>query len=68
MLLTVVLSICIGVIFAFYADDIMKGVTTVDVLLAVLVVALLLVLIFIYKQPTSGKKLTFSVSPVDMGL
>nr|XP_031835555.1 cationic amino acid transporter 2-like isoform X3 [Nomia melanderi] len=56
-----VLSICIGVIFAFYSDHVAKGTPAVVVPLTVLVAALLLVLQFIYKQPTSGKKLAFSV-------
>ncbi|XP_033342702.1 cationic amino acid transporter 2 isoform X1 [Megalopta genalis] len=56
-----VLCVCIGVIASLYAKDIANGEATIIAPLAILVIALLIVLTFIYKQPTSGKKLAFSV-------
>ncbi|XP_043252678.1 cationic amino acid transporter 2-like isoform X2 [Colletes gigas] len=56
-----ILCVCIGIIISQYADDIITGKVLVVVPLVVLIMALLIILTFIYLQPTSGKKLSFSV-------
>ncbi|XP_053981730.1 cationic amino acid transporter 3 isoform X3 [Hylaeus volcanicus] len=56
-----ILCICVGVILSMFSGEVTKGETAVVVPLAVLILALLASLTFIYLQPTSGKKLAFSV-------
>ncbi|XP_076167218.1 high affinity cationic amino acid transporter 1 isoform X2 [Ptiloglossa arizonensis] len=56
-----ILCVCIGAIVSLCVEDISNGRTVVIVPLVVLVFVLLITLAFIYLQPTSGKKLTFSV-------
>lgn len=61
MYFAVVLCICIGLMASMYTNEITSGKSTFVVPLALLVTVLLVVLSFIYLQPTSGKKLAFSV-------
>ncbi|KOC60585.1 Low affinity cationic amino acid transporter 2 [Habropoda laboriosa] len=57
----VVLCVCIGIMVSIFFDEITTGKIAFVSPLAILVLVLILALIFIYKQPTSGKKLPFSV-------
>ncbi|XP_034176221.2 cationic amino acid transporter 2 isoform X2 [Osmia lignaria lignaria] len=58
---TVLLCICIGFMASMYTNEIVSGKSTIVVPLALLIILLLVVLCFIYLQPTSGQKLAFSV-------
>ncbi|XP_072745256.1 cationic amino acid transporter 2-like isoform X1 [Anoplolepis gracilipes] len=57
----IVLCFGIATLLSTYITELNEGKATFVVLLAVLVAALVLTLCFIYFQPVSGKKLTFSV-------
>lgn len=58
---TVILCICIGITISIFTDEIMNGKITLIVPLTILLLALVVILVFIYLQPTSGKNLAFSV-------
>ncbi|XP_020299922.1 cationic amino acid transporter 2 isoform X1 [Pseudomyrmex gracilis] len=57
----VILCICIAFLLALNVEEIAAGQATYVVPLVILSVALVATLCFIYFQPNSGKKLTFSV-------
>ncbi|XP_039302051.1 high affinity cationic amino acid transporter 1 isoform X2 [Solenopsis invicta] len=57
----VILCICTAVLLSMYITEIVAGKVTFVVLLVILIVALVSTLFFIYFQPVSDKKLTFSV-------
>ncbi|XP_076670973.1 cationic amino acid transporter 2 isoform X2 [Andrena cerasifolii] len=61
VLVYTILCVCIGIVAAMCSNDIVSGELFVVIPLAVLILLLLLALTFIYLQPTSGKKLAFSV-------
>ncbi|XP_017886270.1 cationic amino acid transporter 2-like isoform X1 [Ceratina calcarata] len=57
----VFLCICTGIIASIFPDEITNGAIAFVVPLAVLILLMFVTLTFIYLQPTSGKKLAFSV-------
>ncbi|XP_012168631.1 cationic amino acid transporter 2 [Bombus affinis] len=56
-----ILCICIGITVSIFINEITSGNVTFVALLAILLLALIITLTFIYLQPSSGKKLAFSV-------
>jgi len=60
-LFTVILCICTATLFSNYLEEISAGKMLFIIPIIILIVALLIVLCFIYLQPVSGKELTFSV-------
>ena len=58
---TDILCICIGITISIFIDEITSGKIAFIILLAVLLLVLIATLTFIYLQPSSGKKLAFSV-------
>ncbi|XP_011860139.1 PREDICTED: cationic amino acid transporter 2 isoform X2 [Vollenhovia emeryi] len=57
----VVFCICTAILLSMYVTEISAGKATVIVPLIILIVALITTLVFIYFQPSSDKKLSFSV-------
>lgn len=63
---TAILCVCIGITASMCSNDIVSGKLFVVIPLAVLILLLLVALTFIYLQPTSGKKLAFSVCRISL--
>ncbi|XP_011647946.1 high affinity cationic amino acid transporter 1-like [Pogonomyrmex barbatus] len=57
----IIFCICMAILLSLYMKELFEGKVTILVPVVILFVVLLIILCFIYFQPTSGTKLAFSV-------